>query len=195
MRKLWIAFSLALIAVVLVATTTMAAPRIDPKGTSFDLSLKVNWLSVGAMADVNMPMGDAFSLRVVAEAGFWYLGWFDAGVSAAAMFPIYKEGDFELAAFVGPQAGFTGDPYWGGGFYVGAIAGLAGTYKLNNEWTFAGEVAYAPAVGFWTGGVVDYYGTGGYGWYALWTKDKDMTLHFGVRSIGWLPGCFVGISF
>lgn len=195
MRKIWISLSLALIAVVLVASTTMAAPRINPKGTSFDLSLKVNWATVGAMADVNMPMGDAFSLRVVAEAGFWYLGWFEAGASVAAMFPIYHEGNFDLAFFVGPQVGFTS--YWSG-LYVGGVAGLAGTYKLDNEWTFAGEVAYAPAVGFWDdglGGTVDYYGTGGYGWYALWTKDKDMTLHFGVRSVGWLPGLFIGLSF
>jgi hypothetical protein len=189
MRRIATAITLAVLALVLSASITMAAPRISPKAGSFDVGVTLNWLSVGGSADYNMPLSDKMSLLVGVDAGFTYTGWLDVYATGAVIFPIWKYDQFKLAVMAGPQVGYRSDY-----FYVGAMVGLTAEYKLNDQWSFYAESAYGPGFGFYAGGA-GYYGNGRYGVYATYKMNKDMTLYFGERSIMWYPGFIVGLSF
>jgi hypothetical protein len=43
----------------------------------------------------------------------------------------------------------------------------------------------------WTG----YVFHGGYGLYLIYDVRSDLTINAGIRSLGWMPGLFIGFSF
>lgn len=192
MRRFLVVTCVALALVLLAATTTLAAPRIEPKGQSIDLGIELSPWTIGAMVDVNMPMSGDMSLRFTGTASYWWGGWFSADVSACVVYPVLNADPFKVALYGGPHVGYEG-VYSYSGVYVGALLGAALEYKFNDQWTWYSEAAFGPSVGFWTGGT-GFYATGGYGSYVLYDTGK-MIYNAGVRSIGWNPGFFVGITF
>lgn len=192
MRKLLVSSSLALLALVLTASLALAAPRVAPGSLSTDLSVKVNPYGIGIVYDSNRPH-QGNGMRLTVEGGL-ESNYFELGASLAWMFPLVKDRNLQLGFFLGPQAGvddwFTGSE----GVYLGAVAGLALDVPLDSRWLMAAEVAYAPAVGFYPG-YQGYVYHGGYGLYFIYKTDSGLGINAGVRSMGWLPGLYVGVTF
>lgn len=186
-RKLLI-LVLAFSAILLFSSVAMAAPRVDPSGMTIDAGVKVNWAAVGAVADLNMPLKDSpVSFRAVAEAGFWYWGGFDIGVTGLVMYPVMQEKEFQVGIFGGLQAGFNA--YYP---FLGITLGVAVEVPVNPQLTLMFEGMYAPAYEF---GYGFGWNHGGYGVYGVYELNDDYTLNFGIRSIGLLPGFTVGLTF
>lgn len=199
MRRFATAITLALLALVLTASITMAAPRVAAKTTTIDAGLDLSWFGLGVLVDINQPLNNKMGLRFTVEPELSWVGYFGVGASASVMYPISTTGPVKFALYAGPQAGFESymSSLGWAGLYVGGQVGVAAEYVYNKEWSFYAEVAYAPGVIFYLDGwdTPGYYGTGGWGFYAIWKMDPKTTLNFGSRSIGWMPGFFVGLTF
>lgn len=141
-----------------------------------------------------MPLGK-LGLRVTAEIGYgwYYYSGLDFGVTGTVTYPVLQEKEFELAVFGGLQAGHDA---WQLAYYVGLAFGLAVEVPINSEFTLMAEGMYAPAIGFGHGlGVRPVWGHAGYGIYGVYDLNENMTLNFGLRSIGLYPGFTVGLTF
>ncbi|HCT35563.1 MAG TPA: hypothetical protein DF292_00800 [Firmicutes bacterium] len=193
MKKWHLALMLSILAVLLTASSTMAAPRaVATKAT--DLHFNIAPSGLGIVVDFHSPSSNGRGLRVSLDGAFYFEDHFGAGVSAAYVYPLNPQDPFKVALFGGIQGGLG---EWSGYVpvvYIGGVAGFAFQANINNDLTLTGEITYAPAVGMhpnWTG----YVFHGGYGLYLIYDVRSDLTINAGIRSLGWMPGLFIGFSF
>jgi len=193
MKKWFLAIILSIISILLAASSTMAAPRAVSSNVT-DLHFNIAPSGLGIVVDFHSLSGSGRGLRVTLDGAFYFDNHFGAGASAAYVYPLNPKDPFKVALFGGIQGGIGEWKSYAPIIYIGGVAGFTFQADINKDLTLTGEVTYAPAVGIhpdWTG----YVYHGGYGLYLIYDVRSDLTINAGIRSLGWMPGFFIGFTF